>query len=150
MIRYTIKNSVCSQCPFYEDCVSKGNQKSSQGRYIDRYLNDAAVEQNKINVNNNKELYKKRQAIVEHPFGTIKRAWGYDHTLMKTTTKVQTEFSIIMLCYNFRRTMSILGFDELKLALKEAKSILNILWITLEALVMKNKFQQQHTLQYVR
>ncbi len=30
-----------------------------------------------------KALYRRRQEIVEHPFGTIKRQWGYDYTLMK-------------------------------------------------------------------
>ena len=38
---------------------------SHKGRYIDRYLNDHAVELNKVNVNNNRALYKKRRAIVE-------------------------------------------------------------------------------------
>ena len=66
--RYTIKNSICKICEHYEQCVSKGNRKSSQGRYIDRYLTDKAVQRNKTNVTKNKALYKRRQAIVEHPF----------------------------------------------------------------------------------
>lgn len=117
--RYSIKYSICKGCPYLRDCVSKGNIKSHQGRYIDRYHTDSAVERNKRHVANNKELYKRRQAIVEHPFGTIKRQWGFNHTLMKTIPKVQTEFSIIMLCYNLRRAMSILGVDGLKEALKD-------------------------------
>lgn len=118
--RYTIKHSVCIKCPYHNECVSKGKRKASQGRYIDRYHTDGAVSRNKIHVENNKDLYKRRQAIVEHPFGTIKRAWGYTHTLMKTIPKVETEFSIIMFCYNLRRTMSILGLDGLKMALRSA------------------------------
>lgn len=118
--RYTIKNSKCKLCKHYELCVSPGNRRSSQGRYIDRYLTDKAVQRNRENVARNKALYKRRQAIVEHPFGTIKRAWGFTHTLMKTKPKVETEFSLIMLCYNLRRTMSILGVEGLKMALKRA------------------------------
>jgi len=30
----------------------------------------------KNNLENNPDIYKRRQAIVEHPFGTIKRQWG--------------------------------------------------------------------------
>lgn len=118
--RYTIKHSLCIKCPYHIQCVSKGKRKSSQGRCIDRYHTDGAVNRNKIHVQNNKDLYKRRQAIVEHPFGTIKRAWGYTHTLMKTIPKVETEFSIILLCYNLRRTMSILGLNGLKIALRSA------------------------------
>lgn len=117
--RYTIKFSNCENCQFLEQCVSKANRKRNRGRYIDRYLTDGAVVKNKKTVQTNKELYKRRQAIVEHPFGTIKRQWGFAYTLMKTIPKVQTEFSIIMLCYNLRRTTSILGANTLKLALKE-------------------------------
>ena len=70
-------------------------------------------------ISKRKDLYKKRQDIVEHPFGTLKRQWGYDHTLMKTIPKVITEFSIITLCYNIRRVISIMGVNELILAIKE-------------------------------
>jgi len=28
-------------------------------------------------------LYKRRQAIVEHPYGTLKRQWGFNYILTK-------------------------------------------------------------------
>lgn len=37
---------------------------------------------------------------------------------MKTIEKVETEFSIITLCYNLKRVMNILGKEGLKKALK--------------------------------
>jgi transposase len=116
--RYTIKYSICKNCKYLEECVSQSNQKRHHGRYIDRYHTDGAVVRNKEFVTENKDLYKRRQAIVEHPFGTIKRQWGYNHTLMKSIPKVQTEFSIITLCYNLRRAMSILSPSGLKKALE--------------------------------
>jgi len=118
--RYTIKFSFCKNCQFMQNCVAKGNRTRSQGRYIDRYLTDGAVQKNKSNLIKNRTLYKRRQAIVEHPFGTIKRQWGYTYTLLKTIPKVQTEFSIIMLSYNLKRSISILGHDKLKKAFKRA------------------------------
>ena len=118
--RYAIKYSICKECLFVNQCVSKGKRDAHQGRYIDRYLGDQAVINNKLNLRDNRPLYKRRQAIVEHPFGTIKRQWGYNHTLLKTIPKVQTEFSIIMLAYNLKRSMSILGAKGLKEALKRA------------------------------
>jgi len=133
--RYTIDYTLCQKCQYLDQCVSKGNQSRKQGRYIDKYLTDQAVQRNKENVKQNKELYKRRQAIVEHPFGTIKRQWGFNHTLMKTIPKVQTEFSIILLCYNLRRAMSILGLDRLKLALKRAFYPILILSVTVNHIV---------------
>jgi len=35
------------------------------------------IEQNKINIASNKESYKCRQAIVEYPYGIIKRQGGF-------------------------------------------------------------------------
>ena len=34
-------------------------------------------------MNANKELYRKRQAIVEHPYGIIKRQWGFYYVSTK-------------------------------------------------------------------
>jgi hypothetical protein len=104
--------------------VSAAKKKNSQGRCIDRATCQDAIDKNNINVQARKEEYKRRQAIVEHPFGTLKRAWGYTYTLMKTIPKVETEFSIIFLCYNLKRTMSILGLEGLKLALKRANGLI--------------------------
>ena len=33
------------------------------------------------------ELYRQRQQIVKHPYGTLKRQWGFDHVLTKKTQK---------------------------------------------------------------
>ena len=44
---------------------------------------EEAVANNRQRVINNRDKYKRRQAIVEHPFGTIKRSWGYYYTLLK-------------------------------------------------------------------
>ena len=68
---------------------------------------------NNNNIKQNPQYYKRRQAIVEHPFGTIKRQFGYTHTLMKGLQKVNGEMNFIMFCYNFMRTKNILGFDKM-------------------------------------
>ena len=52
------------------------------GRYQD------AVDINDNNIKQNPQYYKRRQAIVEHPFGTMIRHWGYTHTLLKGLQKV--------------------------------------------------------------
>ena len=52
--------SIFKTCPYVEQCVSEGNCNGHKGRYIDRYLNDHTVELNRVNVNNNRALFKKR------------------------------------------------------------------------------------------
>ena len=64
---------------------------SAKGRLIERNENIEATQRNKQAIENNKDLYKRRQEIVEHPFGTIKRQWGFDYTLMKGKQKVDGE-----------------------------------------------------------
>jgi len=65
-----------------------------------------------------KEVYLKRQAIVEHPFGTIKRGWSYTHTLVKGLHKVNGEMNLIALVYNLKRTINIMGINTMLHAIK--------------------------------
>lgn len=113
-MRYVAHWSDCKNCPWVDFCVSDGSKKASRGRMLNRTIYEDHIDINDQQVDARKNEYKRRQAIVEHPFGTIKRQWGYDHTLMKSIQKVKGEFSIIMLCYNFKRVLSILGVEGMK------------------------------------
>jgi hypothetical protein len=56
------------------------------------------------------ELYRRRQAIVEHPFGTIKRQWGFDHILSKKGKKrASADVGFIFIAYNLKRILSLMG-----------------------------------------
>jgi len=55
----------------------------------------------------NKELYRKRQEIVEHVFGTVKSVWGYRQYLCRTKPKVTAETALAYLAYNMRRVVNI-------------------------------------------
>jgi len=68
--------------------------------------------------------YKQRQAIVEHPFGTIKRGWGAHFFLTKGKTSVSAEVSLSFLAYNMKRAMNILGVREMLESLKNMKPAL--------------------------
>jgi hypothetical protein len=56
---------------------------------------------------NGSEKMKKRKAMVEHPFGTMKRALNSGYTLLKGTGKVPEEFGVIALAYNMKRFVNI-------------------------------------------
>ena len=61
----------------------------------------------------NKDMVKKRQCLVEHPFGTMKRAFDQGYMLMRGKEKVGAEVSLTVLAYNMKRVMNILGPERL-------------------------------------
>ena len=71
----------------------------------------------------NKKQFKKRQEVVEHPFGTVKYYLGVPQLLLRTKKKVTSEISLLFFSYNFKRAMNILGFDGMMARLKEVSCI---------------------------
>ena len=61
----------------------------------------------------NKEKYKMRQWLNEHPFGTIKRAMNQGYLLMRGLEKVAAEISLTILAYNIKRVINIVGIKGL-------------------------------------
>lgn len=115
---YTSSFNTCLACPLAHLCLSEANLKRSHGRRIERSEYEEASVANRQRILRHRDMYKRRQAIVEHPFGTIKRSWGFNYTLLKSKEKVSGEMAIIFTAYNLRRTMSILGVSVLMEALK--------------------------------
>jgi transposase len=107
----------CKECPVKHLCTSR-----TGGREIDRSEYASAVEENNKRYQENPQLYRTRQEINEHIFGTIKRQWGYNHTNLTGLEKVNGEHSLIMLVYNIKRTINILGVPDLIDKLKNWKS----------------------------
>ncbi len=62
------KTSQCKECLFRTQCTT-----NPKGRIIERSEFADYVDLNRLNVEQEKEFYRRRQAIVEHPYGTIKR-----------------------------------------------------------------------------
>ena len=60
-----------------------------------------------------KTLLRRRKAIVEHPFGTIKRGMDSEYCLMKGINNVRGEFALTFLAYNMKRAINILGVNKL-------------------------------------
>lgn len=99
----------CKTCPVKSLCTGRADG----GREIDRSEYAQAVEENAARYHKNKELYRKRQEINEHIFGTIKRKWSYYYTNLKGLEKVNGEHSFIALVYNFVRAINIVSVPEL-------------------------------------
>ena len=103
----TYRTDGCKTCALKNQCTKLPKRIIHRSEYQD------AVDINNNNIKQNPHYYKRRQAIVEHPFGTLKRHWGYTHTLLKGLKKVNGEMNLIMFCYNFMRTKNILGFEKM-------------------------------------
>jgi transposase len=107
----------CKECPVRHLCTAKADGS----REIERSEYAEAVAINKVNYLNNKDLYRKRQEINEHIFGTIKRQWGFNHTNLRGLPKVNGEMALIMTVYNLKRVLNILGVATLLEKLKTWK-----------------------------
>ena len=116
--RYTTK--ACKYCPVKTEC-----SKAKYGKAIQRSEYQELIENNKINIQNNENYYKQRQAIVEHPYGrTIKRQWGFNHIMTKKYKhRAEADVGLIFIAYNLRRLMNILGTEVLKEHLRLAISL---------------------------
>jgi len=103
----TYRTDACKTCALKNQCTKLPKRIIQRSEYQD------AVDINNNNIKQNPQYYKRRQAICEHPFGSIKRHWGYTHTLLKGLQKVNGEMNLIMFCYNFMRTKNIFGFEKM-------------------------------------
>ncbi len=99
------KTKACRDCPVRHLCTTaKHNGKIIQRSEFTQY-----IEANAERVAKNEELYKRRQAIVEHPFGTMKRQWGFDHIVTKKgISAASADFGLVAIAYNLKRLLNIL------------------------------------------
>ena len=111
------------------------------GRLIERSQYATAVEKNARNLTKQRELYKERQQLIEHVFGTIKRQWSFDHILRKGIRKNNGEMGLIYFIYNFRRYMNILSEKLAKKAGKLTGFLLLRTLITTTRVTMISKWE---------
>jgi hypothetical protein len=58
------------------------------------------------------------KSTVEHVFSTFKHWTGWTHFLTRDIQNVATEMSLNVLAYNFKRVLSILGFEGTRNAMR--------------------------------
>ena len=103
------RTAQCKSCPVKHLCTGR----AKGGREIERSEFAEVVEANAKRYHANKALYRKRQEWNEHIFGTIKRQWGYYYTNLRGLEKVNGEHSLIMLVYNIKRSINLLGMPKI-------------------------------------
>jgi hypothetical protein len=104
------KTKQCQHCPFAVKCT-----KNKNGRILERSEHADMIHANKLRMDMNKDLYRRRQAIVEHPYGIIKRQWGFYYIMTKKSIeRASADVGLIFVAYNLRRIINIVGQQKLK------------------------------------
>jgi len=101
----------CNACPLKPQCT-----RNKQNRTITREDNEHLMEAMAQRMKQQPEKFALRKQLAEHPFGTIKRWFGYDHFLLKGLAKVRTEWSLMTLAYNLKRVLNLVRFEKLMAA----------------------------------
>ena len=63
----------------------------------------------KLKSEEGKKIYKKRKETVEPVFGIIKQAMGFRQFMLRGLEKVNTEWSLVKVAYNFKQLHNLLG-----------------------------------------
>jgi transposase len=103
--------SGCKTCPLKSRCT-----RNKQNRTITREASEHLMEAMAQRMRQQPAKFKLRKTLAEHPFGTIKRWFGYTHFLLKGLAKVQCEWSLTTLVYNLKRVLNLVSFAKLMAA----------------------------------
>jgi transposase len=100
----------CQKCEFRKNCWKN---KSRRGREIFRSPNQDTLDivDARMSSDEAREISRERKKIVEHPFGTVKKIWGYSQFLCRGQEKTTAEQSLAFWAYNFRRVINIFKED---------------------------------------
>jgi hypothetical protein len=98
----------CKDCALKKQCTRNRNNRT-----LTREANEQLMEQMAERLKAQPAKYALRKQLAEHPFGTIKRWFGYTHFTLKGLTKVRTEWSLITLAYNLKRVLNLVRLEKL-------------------------------------
>lgn len=104
-----------SACP---TCAMKAQCTTSQYRRIRRWEHEEVMDRVQQRLDRMPHAMTVRKSTVEHVFGTLKHWMGWTHFLTRGIENVSTEMSLSVLAYNFKRVLSILGFENTMKAMR--------------------------------
>lgn len=100
---YVYWTAKCAGCPLKSRCTS------GKERRFKRWEHEAVIDAMQERLDRRPDAMRIRRATVEHPFGTLKAWMGATHFKTRTLDKVRTEMSLLVLAYNLKRVIAMLG-----------------------------------------
>lgn len=139
--QYTTKS--CKTCKLRAQCTN-----NQGGRMIERSEHADLIQANRERIEQNPNYYRRRQAIVEHPYGTIKRQWGFSYIMTKRTMKrASADVGLIFTAYNLRRIMNIVGIEAFRSYLLAFFAFVGAFMTSFKAFCRTQKVRLQNSFQ---
>jgi len=108
---YLYTTTSCSHCRLKEQCTT-GKQ-----RWVSRHFEEDVLNEVADRTEANPLMMRRRKAMVEHPFGTLKRRMDGGRFLVRGLQKVKAEMALAVTAYNLTRAINVLGARRLIQAL---------------------------------
>lgn len=117
------KTPACKTCPVLSSCT---RNTTGRGRVIERTEHQDAIDRNRRNISRKEHLYRRRQAIIEHNYGTIKRQWNFHYIITKKfKQRASSDVGFMFIAYNLRRIINLIGKDAFKAYMKALSNTQN-------------------------
>ena len=104
--------TACFTCPLKPRCTA------AKVKRVKRWKHEGVLDAMQNRLDRMPEAMGVRRQTVEHPFGTLKAWMGATHFLTRTLDKVRTEMSLLVLAYNIKRVIAIIGVGPLMAAIR--------------------------------
>ena len=104
----------CQHCSLKSQCTT------GKERRVRRWEHEEVLEAMQRRLDRNPHAMTLRRRTIEHVFGTLKHWMGSTHFLTRTLPHVGTEMSLLVLAYNLKRVMQLLGVKQTVKAVKIA------------------------------
>lgn len=108
---YLYTSEACTGCRLKQQCTL-GKQ-----RWVSRHFEEDVLNEVADRMDANPLMMRRRKAMVEHPFGTLKRRMDGGRFLVRGIQKVKAEMALAVTAYNLTRAINVLGARRLVQAL---------------------------------
>lgn len=116
---FNYRTTQCRGCGIRDRCI----KPETQSRQVTRWEHETLIDANKARLKAHPEMMSRRKSLAEHPFGTFKRWMGQQHFLLKRTSGAETEMNLMVLAYNIKRVVQVLGVDKMMKVIEERRAL---------------------------
>ncbi len=108
---YLYTTTACGHCRLKPQCTA------AKQRWVTRHFEEDVLDEVAARTGANPMIMRRRQGMVEHPFGTLKRRMNGGRFLLRGLQKVKAEMALAVTAYNLTHAINVLGTRRLCRAL---------------------------------